>query len=142
MKPLSIILIISHIYYCFGCYSTNLIKQDNENHKTVEKFITENSDRDIYVITRNSEIFYFPAHSFEIKNNVLKGRGQKYNQGIRKFGEYDIKIDVPKIQQVEFDEFSVKKTIFFSVALLVTSFVIIGIIAMGELAEKARKVKF
>ena len=142
MKPLSIILIISHFYYCFGCYSTNLIKQDNENHKTVEKFITENSDRDIYVITRNSEIFYFPAHSFEIKNNVLQGRGQKYNQGIRKFGEYDIKIDVPKIQQVEFDEFSVKKTIFFSVALLVTSFVIIGIIAMGELAEKARKVKF
>jgi len=139
MKPISVILIFSSIYYCLGCYNTNLIKQDNENYKTVEKFITENSDRDIYVITRDSEKFYFPAHSYGIKNNVFQGRGRKYNQGVRKFGEYEITIDVPKIQQVEYDEFSVKKTIFLSVALLTTSFVIIGMIAMGEAAGSIKR---
>ena len=97
MKYMSLIMILSLIHYCLGCYSTNIIKQNSENQIATKETILENSNKGTYIFTRDSAKYYFHPKTYEIKGIVFQGKGQKFYQGQRLVGEYDIKIELKNI---------------------------------------------
>ena len=97
MKCISIILILSFLYYCFGCYDTRIIKQDDEILNSLKQ-----KEGIYYLTARNSERYSFKNHHYKynFENDTLYGSAKRVTSDPwQKFEQ--VKIHVSDINGIE-----------------------------------------
>ena len=121
MKSISIILILSLLHLYLGCYSTKLIKADEEDGKNEIRENLEDSSKDIIVKTYDSCTYMFNQNTYKMIEDTLQGTGCKIipDSNFCKIenpeSEYEyltaekmsleiVIIDLRNIKEIEFDE--------------------------------------
>ena len=116
MRGLSIILVISLCYYCFGCYNTRVLKQEDEILKCLKQ-----KEGIHYITSRNSERYSFKDHHYNYKfeNDTLYGRAQKVSSKAWEKFEH-IQFPISEINEIETQEIDI-----------ITTGIVTGIIGIG-----------
>jgi hypothetical protein len=94
MKKISIILILSFIHYCLGCYSTKILK----NEESCQHFYKPSDP--IYVKTKERETYFYANGTYTFKNDTLYGYGRKVLGG-HKHPPQQVTIPCDNIRQIE-----------------------------------------
>ena len=102
MKCISIILILSFLYYCLGCYNTKVIKQEDEIRDCLIQ-----KQGVYYLTTRNSEKYSFKNHHYKynFENDTLYGSAKRITSNPwQKFEK--VKFPVSDINGIETQKFN------------------------------------
>jgi len=113
MKSTSIILILLLVYSCIGCYTTKVIRQNDEILNCLKQ-----KEGIYYLTTRNSERYSFndQKYSYKFENDTLYGSAKKVtSDSWQKFEQ--IKFHIKDIYGIETQEIEPIKSGFFIVAL-------------------------
>ena len=128
MKSISIILILSFLFYCFGCYNTKVVKNENEFQDANEV------DGEIYVKTRKGITYFYDKNMYKFGNDTLYGEGQMITERGWRNDPESIKISYIDIKQIKIKEIDPTRTI---VGVVITGGIVIGltvfIITMSDL---------
>ena len=119
MKCISIILILSFLYYCLGCYSTRVIKQEDEIRNCLEQ------KEGIYFLTaRNSERYSFKDYhsKYNFENDTLNGSARRVTSDPwQKFEQ--VKFPVSDIYGIETQKLNPLIFVVVSGALVVCGYI-------------------
>jgi hypothetical protein len=98
MKGISIVLILSLFHFWFGCYSTKTktFPEKNDLQSVLAK------GEKLYLMNKDSSVYFFNAKTYKVNNDTLKGNGQKVINGSKQDPE-SFKIPVKDILQVEIE---------------------------------------
>ncbi len=119
MKCISIILILSFLYYCLGCYSTRVIKQEDEILNCLKQ-----KEGIYYLSTQNSERYSFKNHHYKynFENDTLYGSAKRVTSDPwQKFEK--VKIPVSDINGIETQKFNPYIFIVVSSALVACGYI-------------------
>lgn len=111
MKCISIILILSFLYYCLGCSSTRVLKNEKELRYSLEKY------EHIYVKTRNGITYFYETNTCKFENDTLYVEGQKIIERDKKKEPESVKIAYIDIVQIEIKNIDTARSIFFVVIM-------------------------
>jgi len=101
------------VYYCFGCYSTKVLKQDDEILNCLKQ-----KEGIYYLTTRNSERYSFKdqRYNYKFENDTLYGRAKRVTSDPwQKFEQ--VKFPISDISNIKTQEIAPIKSGFFIVAL-------------------------
>jgi len=118
MRSIAIILILSLLYYCLGCYNTMVVKNEKEFQDAHQM------NGEINVITRNSITYFYDKNSYKFENDTLYGEGQMVTKQGWKNGPASIKIAFTDIEQIKIKQLDPTRT---SVFVVITGGVVIGL---------------
>jgi len=119
MKCISIILILSFLYYCLGCYNKRVLKNEDEIRDCLIQ-----KQGIYYITTRDSQRYSFKDHHYRYKfeNDTLFGSAKRLTSDPwQKFEQ--VKFSVADIDSMEIQETNTVAIIAVS-GVLVAGFII------------------
>jgi hypothetical protein len=120
MKNLSVILILSFLHYCLGCYSTKVLKNEEAFVYSFEK--TE----PIYVKTKERITYFYASGTYKLENDTLYGYGQRLVWDEKQPPE-PVNIACTDILQIE-----IKKSNYTPLIVVYTVVTVVVLVAFGS----------
>ena len=119
MKPIAIILIISLLSYCFGCYNTTFLKNKKDFQNSYDM------EGKIYVETKKGITYFYGTNMYTFGDDTLYGEGQMVAETGWKNDPESIKIAYLDIDRIKIKQFDSTRT---RICTFITVNIILGLI--------------